>query len=431
MNRSIQGIIQSHTLAQARVELISLKTYIYYSTMVGVFSNAARIHVPFAIRLFDGIMLTNILLIFLFRIIDINRVASWVLWFIFYLAMSGVIGIARGVDTVPWVTKEFLGTSVSLLYYYYFFKMFDNDFEKIFLTYARIAYWFAIAAFPLFAIISIDTHQYERLQGLASEPAAFCEIVLPAYYWFARSYFTTRKHGREFAVFTLAIVLSGSALGFLSSAFGALLLLTGRRKHLLAVPVVVGGLLAVIYTSSSDFKMRVDDTLLAASSMDVTGSNLSTFSLISSALVTRQVLKESPIIGNGIGSHPTSHARFIKTIPGSEAYINMGLGDLSSADAGSMTFRVLSEFGISGLLGVLYFIFHFYVGGTSINANISNAILTIFFVKLIRGGIYFTPEQFLFVIIYMLNYQQFKRRVYSEVRHEGGSFMPSAKVLKV
>jgi len=83
---------------------------------------------------------------------------------------------------------------------------------------------------------------------------------------------------------------------------------------------------------------------------------------------------------------------------------------MNAQDAGSLSFRVLSEFGLLGYFGVIFFIFHFHVGGISTNAAISNALLTAFFLKLIRGGIYFTPEQFLFVFIYLLNHQQFMLR---------------------
>ena len=125
----------------------SLRNYIYWSTLIGVFSAILVIRVPIAIRLFDGIMLTNLALMFL--LINFARIQTWILCLILYVAASGGIGIANGTDTLAQVAKEFMGISVSLLYFYYFFTMIGNDFERAFSTYARIAYWFVIVAFPL------------------------------------------------------------------------------------------------------------------------------------------------------------------------------------------------------------------------------------------------------------------------------------------
>ena len=51
---------------------------------------------------------------------------------VLYLAASGDIGIANGTDTISQVAKELLGISVSVVYFYYFFRMIGNDFERAF-----------------------------------------------------------------------------------------------------------------------------------------------------------------------------------------------------------------------------------------------------------------------------------------------------------
>ena len=385
------------------------------------------IRVPFAIRLFDVIILTNVLLMLL--LIKMDRIAPWVLWLMLYLALSGGIGIVNGTDSISLVAKEFLGISVSLFYFYGFFKLIHNDFARAFLTYAKFAYWFAIIAFPLWAVSCIQIHGYQRLQGITSEPTAFCQLVLPAFYWYASQYFASRKHGLEVAVFTLAIVLSGSSNGYLCVAFGAILLLSGRKKHLLAVPIVLGGLLGLVYAVSPDFQIRINDTLLAATTEDVSGSNLSTYALISNMIVTQQVLKESPIIGNGLGSHPLSHEKFMGDVPGIQSFVDMGTSDLNAADAASLTLRVLSELGLLGYIGVLAFLIYFHVSGSGPRSAISNAILVHFFLKLLRGGQYFDPEQFFFIFVYIFNHRQFKREARTVDRLD--SLRPSTAGLKL
>jgi hypothetical protein len=397
------------TASVAREANPRLRAYLYYSTMLGVFSAVVVIRVPFSIRLFDAIMLVNLPLMSLF--VNLARVPRWILALLVYLAASGCVGVLNGTDTVPLVAKEFLGISVSVLYFYFFFKLIRNDFERAFRTYARIAYWFAIIGFPLWALACAQAQGFERLKSLTPEPAAFCTLVLPAYYWYAHEYFASRRYAAQVVVFTLAMALSVSSLGYISVAFGMVLLLSGRRRHLIAVPIVVCGLLLLAYALSPFFRLRMDDTVLAATTGDVGGSNLSTYALISNVLVTEQVFKESPLIGNGLGSHPVSHARLIGDVPGTDAYAASGMESLNAPDAASLGLRTLSELGIVGLSVLLYFLVHFHVGGRGQPAVISKAILVCFFLKLIRVGLYFPPEQFFFAFIYMLNHRHAEQKV--------------------
>jgi hypothetical protein len=302
--------------------------------------------------------------------------------------------------------------------------MIDNDFERAFNTYATIAFWFAVIALALWAFTCLYVQEFVRLLGLTREPTDFCILVLPAYYWYTYQYLTSRLYGTRVAVFSLAFVLANSTNGFVSVIFGAILLLSGRGrlKYLLAIPVVIGGIIGLAYTYSPEVRLRVDDTLHAAVTQDVNGSNLSTFALISNVFVTRQVLKESPLIGNGLGSHPISHDRFLADIPGVGRFVAFGTGGLNAPEAASLALRTLSELGILGFLGVLIFLFYFHVGGAGLRAVISNAILVVFFLKLIRDGNYFRPEQFFFIFIYMLNYRQHKLEVGQVVRRASFKF---------
>jgi hypothetical protein len=388
----------------------SVHNYIYWSTLIGVFSGMLRVQIPFYLLLFYLIMLINFLLMPL--IVNFARIAAWIPCFILYLAASGGIGIVFGTDTIAQVAKEFLGISVSVVYFYYFFKMIEDDVERAFSTYARIAFWFTIVAFPIWAGSCIYFHRFERLRGLTEEPTAFCILVLPAYYWYSYQYFTSRRFGTRVAVFTLAIILSESSNGYLAVAFGAVLLLSRRMKHLVFVPVVVGGLLGLAYSASADFRLRADDTLLALFTQDVSQSNYSTYALMSNLFVTQQVLKESPVIGNGLGSHVSSHQRFIGDVPGVERFLTDS-ADLNATEAASLALRTLSELGILGFSGVLIFLFYFYVGGNGPRAALSNALLVCFSLKVLRDGNYFGPEQFFFIFIYMLNHRQHKLEVRS------------------
>ena len=391
--------------------IFSLEQYIYASTLLGMFCRI-KFQTTFDIQIFDFIIISNLFLIPF--VIDISRIPHWLVGLCCYLFLSGAIGIANGTDSVGQFLKQFLGISVSALYFHYFFKIPQNSISRAFDTYSRIAYWVCLIGFPLWLLSYFTQPDFDRFRSITTEPAEFCTLILPAYYWYTYLYFTLRKYGTEVLVFTVALLLSNSSLGFVSAAFGVILLLSARKKLFLVVPLIAGGLLSILYVSSSNFRLRVDDTVAGVLSSDVTGVNLSTYAIISNMLVTEQVLQDSPLLGHGIGSHVLSHGRYLDTVPGADA-ISAEWLETNSTDAASMTLRSLSELGVLGFGGILWFLVHFHVSGSGRHAAISNAILVAFFLKLLRGGLYFPPEQFFFIFIYTINYREYRRRSTLEV----------------
>jgi len=400
---AVQHAGSEHITPYQNGRYVWLRNYLYYCTIIGVFCNLLFVRLNFHMHLVEA----NLLILCL--LVRVTRISPWILAFMAYMAASGAIGIANGTDAFAGFFVQFRAISISLLYYYFFFRLIKNDFRRAFLTYAKVAYWFAVIALPVWAVTCLMEHEYVRLRGLATEPADFCILVLPAFYWYGSQFLTARRHGLKVCIFALAVVLSASSLGYLSVGLGLLLLLSKRRKHRLAAPLLVTGLLVLAYIESPYFRMRVSDTLVTATVGDFTGTNLSTYALLSNAIVTERVLAESPVLGNGLGSHPISHERFLYGLQGIDFFVEQHLQDSNALEAASLTLRVLSEFGFLGYLGVLAFLIHFRVGGKGDYGAISNALLVCFFLKLIRGGQYYPPEQFFFIFIYVLNYRQAKR----------------------
>jgi len=396
------GHISQRLVIRAKGGDIWLRNYLYYSTLIYVFS--LRLTASSGLNLGIRPIELNLLLICL--LVKFTRISRWILWFLLYLAVSSCIGIANGTDPVSAFFIQYRAIAFNVLYYYYFFRLIRNDSDRAFSTYLRFAYWFAVIAIPAWAL-SIGAYDGVRLRGFATEPAQFCSLILPAYYWYAHQFLETRKYALEVAVFTVTVILTQSSIGYISVAFGIVLLLSKNWKYVLVAPLIVSSLLGLAYASSSAVRMRVDNALVVATTADLTGSDPSTYSLISNAIVTQQVLKESPIIGNGLGSHPTSHERFLGNIPVVVSFIGTHLASINEMEAASLTLHVLSEFGILGYLGVLIFLFHFHVGGKGPRATISNAILVCFFLKLVRSGEYYQPEQFFYIFIYILNHRNF------------------------
>ena len=357
--------------------------------------------IGFDLQMFDVVMIINLVLMGL-----IFTIPRWIAGLVIYLAVSGTLGVLRGTDTFVLFAKQFLGITISAIYFSIFFRHYRGRLDQVFLTYAKIAYWETVIAIGMYFC---HYPNFVRLQGLFAEPMHYCILVLPAYYWYAYSYFTSGKNKTEFIVISVGVCLADSSIGFVSIAFGLMLLLSRRRRLLILVPIIVAVFVGAAYTLSSDFRLRLTDTATAAGALDVSGTNSSTYALISNLIVTRQVMAQHPLIGNGIGSHALSHERYLADIPGIHEFINAGEDSLNAADGDSLILRSLSELGLVGFSVILWFVFHFRVSGDGRRAAISSSILVEFFLKLLRHGHYFQPEQFFFIQIYIMNYRLAKQ----------------------
>ena len=381
--------------------------YIFYSTIFGLFSAALVYKAGFDIHLVYLLMLSNLVLMLL--ISRSLRIPRWVGYLILYFLLNGTIGLLRGTDTVAQFAKEFLGITANAVFYAYFFRLYKGDFMRAFEAYARAAYGVCLLGFPILVGESIHAGHFVRLHSVSSEPAAFAELIVPAFFWYVCQFLTQRRCRREVVIFAFAMALSVSSLGYLGVAFGIFLLPFRRPSWLFATPIIATVLLGSIYAVSPDFKMRTDETAAALLTSDVSGSSLSAFALVSNLLVARNVFHESPWVGNGLGSHVVSYKRFIAYVPGADV-VPEGFEGANAAEASSLAIRLLSEQGLLGIAFVIWFLVKFHVGGSSTQAIVSNALLTSFLIKLIRDGIYFGPEQFFFVTIYILNYRHFVLR---------------------
>lgn len=387
---------------------LSLKRYVYLTTLFGIFSGSLNIYIGSTIYIFYFVMVTNLLLIWAF--LKPLIFPRWLGWLLLYLLASGAIGLLRGTDTLFLVAKQLAVIALSAWYFANFFRLQDDVVDHAWSTYAKIAYWLTLVALVIWPTQCLIAHGFVRLHGVSKEPSLYCFLTLPAYYWYAQQWLSSGKHRNEVLWITLGVGLSVSSTGYLAVLFGLILLFSKRMASVSIATVVACGLGLGLYILSPYVSERVDDTFASLSASDVSGTNLSTYALISNMFVTERVLAVHPVLGNGLGSHILSNQRYIGDVPGEDVMESGGVfGGRSGAnlqDASSLTLRSLSELGISGFLGILWFVLHFRVGGNGVRAAISGAILTVFFQKLLRGGGYSDPEQFFFIMVYMLNYRK-------------------------
>lgn len=348
-----------------------------------------------------AIMILNLLIMYI--ILKQLYISKYIIYAYLFLILLGVFSIINDTNELSNLLKQLAGTFISVLYFYNFFKVTKFDFEKIFSTYATGAVIVSFVGFGIFIYEFLAGNTGYRLHSIMMEPAHFCGVLLPAFYYYLKN---INQYYYRFSILALAILLSVSSIGYLGVLVCMILLPKKFElwKNVLALTVAFGlGFFA--YNVSSNVKFRVDDTLFAAGSMDVSGVNLSTYALISNVFVVKTVLFESPIIGHGFGSHAVSHKRNIDDFYGSQ-FIPVDLRDINATDANSLFLRLLSELGLTGAFLVIYFVYKNYSGSEDLYIY-SRAILIYFFYKLFREGHYYSPEMYFFVIGYIVVHKEF------------------------
>ncbi len=374
-----------------------MKKYILYSTLLSIFSESLYINVGFDFKIIYIVIFINY-----FLIKEINGKIVFpkhLLYILIYLLFTGIITIFLYNNQLSKVAFQVFGIAYMSIYFYNFFLCSDLNEIQIFEKYCNISFYISIIGFPLFFII-VNINSNYRLHSVLEEPAHFCGIVLPAFYYFLTNF---KKYKVKFFTILAALLLSISSIGYIGMLVGIIMM---KKKVNLAI---TGGLIfsAILlgflaYTFIYDVRFRVDDTLNVAKEQDVSDVNSSTMALATNAFVASQAFESNFLIGRGVGSHPISFKKYIYQLTGVEGYeAEEDLFFLNSTDAASLTLRMLSELGLIGIVGVLYFIIKNY-SSYGDNYKISRAIFLYFLYKLIREGHYFSPEMYFFVFIYYL-----------------------------
>jgi hypothetical protein len=381
------------------------KNYLLVSTTAGLFSSAAVIDFGIGFELWYAVMAVNFLLFVWMGAVRF-RPGMWLL--AAALLASGAAGILQHTDTVTLFAKQFAGILASVFYFSCYYRLTGDDPSGPFRLYVRAAYYVSLAGLAIVFVRVPFDGELPRLQSVLAEPSMFALVTLPAAYYCVDRYRQERTWGRELVVIGAALLLSRSSVGYLGLLFLLALFFARSWSRALAGLAVVAVTGASLYAASEDFRIRLDDTVRAAGEGTVEDANLSTFALVSNALVTTRVLSLHPWAGNGLGSHLLSHRAYIADVPGVAAFENMMLRgqttmeQLNAADASSLLLRLLSETGIAGVLAVGLFIGRYKAPRGGERAAINYAVLIYCFAKLLRAGHYFSPEEFFFVFAYCL-----------------------------
>ncbi len=377
-----------------------MKKYILYSTIASIFSESLYYNLGFDFKLFYPVVLFNLLLILFFfpKIVTFNKIYFLIISVLLFL---GVFSVLKGTNNIYLFLEQFLGLFLISFYYLLFYKLFYKEgLISIFEVYVRFCVFISIIGIPLYIVDFISIGTAARFKSILTEPAHFVAIILPALF-----YVFYKKRRKIIIIFGCVFFAAMSSLGFLSLFINFFINRRISFKTILYSLVFISIIIYPLYSYNETIKFRVDDSVKVLTERNLTGVNLSTFSLFSNVFVSVESFKSSPLIGRGVGSHILSREIFLNEIDGIEGfdqYIS-----LNAKDANSLFARVTSDLGLIGIFFVLLFIKRNYVNGYSIYGIISKSILGYFICKLIRDGHYFSPEMYFFVFLFYYNYKHF------------------------
>jgi hypothetical protein len=373
-----------------------VKKYILYSTIWLIFLDDFFFFYKIQIKFVYFGLLVNFVLLLFYWDFKLHRNHVYAL---LYLWFSGLVAVLFGPDKLGNYLQQAIGITVVSTYFYLFIKYQPLSLEELFRVYAKGALSVSILGLAIVPFASLYLGRFSPVESISGEPTKFATIVFPAFYYYAANAIRERKDKGPALVMFVALILSGSAVGFLGILIAIILFTRHRTKYLIFAPVILLLLGALIYGSDPHFRVRVDDTFNVFKLGDVSGANLSTFALMSNAYVTGQVLQERPLFGYGIGGHIIAHEKFVGGLTGTDTLAEWL--HLNAIDADSLLLRTGSELGIVGLILVFVFLFKLFVRGRQRYSEMSAAILIYFALKLIRAGHWFPAELYFFVWLYV------------------------------
>lgn len=384
---------------------VNLKRYLLYSSVFAIFTEAFFFNFIIDWKLFYLIILTNFILIAKHFGLRYSKRFFLLLGAI---SMHAIICCTTLLIPPNYFLSQILGITITSLYFYNVFPLIPM--EHIRKVYVNLCFYSAIIGY-IFYFLKIDTLAHFknefRLMSIFKEPAHYVVVVIPACYY----YFKTKNYLRFFVVF-ISIVLSESSLGYIGCALMFLLPYINFRKllYLVAISPILGIIFYYTYKNVDTFKLRVDETMENLNAVNNGKfdeyTNLSSYVFLSNLYITKQNFSEHPL-GSGLGSHHHMYINhYYKNMRAPEYLKFLNHDKDNSYDANSLMNRMVSEFGILGILLVVFLLIKAYKKSFKTNDFLLQGIFIYFLLKLFRDGTYFPPELYFFVWLFILSNPQ-------------------------
>jgi hypothetical protein len=358
--------------------------------------------------------------IFFYRKISIQRNFFYVFLAIFLFSSLNVF---QGDNSLLALLKVSAGFIFNGITFYLLIRLNENKVSRLFRVYLQVAFVIALIGifqeasylfgikegydFQPFIPRTVPPHVqfgFLKITSIMQEPSHFGSAMAPATFVSILNIIQGKRYfiGKKMSFFILSsAVLTFSLVTYIGIIFAFILIMFNYRKATLICTLMTILLVFMVasYKYLPGLQMRVDQTIAVISGKTpLEKVNLSTFAFCSNGLVALKSFSGNPLFGSGLGSHSSSYDKYISQI------VNQDLVSvcLNREDAASLFFRLISETGLFGVSLFFYFILRFYVSKTRDDHFwiISNAILCLFVLTLLRQGNYFYNGFIFFVWLY-------------------------------
>jgi hypothetical protein len=351
------------------------------------------------------------------------------------LLLVGIIQIIAANNSSANFVKVYLSLVLTYFFYYYVICEFEFDIKQMFKWYLKGCYFAALIG--LFQFVSYlvgfepgySLFHYAnkggqvvtgglwgiRVNSIFMEPTHLGS-VLSAAFFVAVYNLISRKNFyyntiQNWLIIT-CYILSFSGMGQIGVLLTIILLAVNfgfLRYVIVAVPVLILSF-NYLYNHVPEFKDRFDSTyglFVEGEQFELGKTHGSSFILYNNYIVATKNFESNFLFGTGLGSHQTAFEKY-----------SIGKGiktwgfDLNAADANSMFLRLMSETGLFGLSIFFIIMIKCYVKRDRYNDSyhwlVSNGILIMILLNLLRQGNYYLYGFPFFLILYYYNAVSYK-----------------------
>jgi hypothetical protein len=348
----------------------------------------------------------NFCIIYLLWHINRLYISRKMFLFFFYIFFSSIISkIYLDLQISP-LFKQFVPTVVIFLANFDFFTRIKNHVElfKIYITISYLSALFGILQLGVKFFLGIKLlTDYSGLfiDSIAYEPSHYAALIVPASVYAVMNF----KNDKWRSIIILLGMFGTFAATTYVVMMVALVLIFLNPLYLIIVLPMIYYLYNYVFLSFEKFNSRI-------SGFDIY-SQYGTFNKITSATsisflsnyeVAKHTINKSPLLGSGMGGHEEMYFRFYKDTAFSRHY----LFGINAPSAHCLIIRILSEFGIVGIIFYGWFLLkHLLLNAKGYHRMISIACLTHFLCKFLKLGGYFDYGTPFFAMMFIFNFKDY------------------------
>lgn len=252
---------------------------------------------------------------------------------------------------------------------------------------------------------------FAKISSICREPSFLGYILAPAVclticYYYAPEFIDVgldlfqKKYQRVLIILAYLFTFSGVAYFGVAIMLGIIWYKKRFSVKKLILPILAAALFMMAYFNVPDVHIRIDDTLRIFLEGDMDGSivNLSSYTYYSNYLVVKKTLAKTIGLGSGLGSYQMMFDKFNNSSWGGSGI------SLNREDANSGLFRIAAEMGIPGVMGVVFFLAHYFPPKSKKRVAYSIALSSLLMMFLLRQGNYIHAGSVLFIMLYQKNH---------------------------